>query len=455
MKRNRTILFRGLVECVQGKCRSKRSCLVSSVLVWIAVLSFSNVFVLQNMGKDPPAVLPVDAPTNQHHHPWDRRNQGASGILHNRRNETITSANNKIAPRFFLHVGPHKTATTSIQCALYQYREELKRNDSILFLGKVDEKFCSFPGKGKITQDHRIRKIDECAGDTDECWPKLTSEWEEHRRNGFDMVLSKEGISDLMSLKHSNTRERERFWQAMKQALVGWNVTVVLTYRRFFEWLPSAFNQHAFHMRLQARSKPYSHFPDEQPTTMEQMIEGVLRGSMSAPYPFVDTILKRKLPANWNYYVMNMHRTPDVVQAFVCDEVLETRHTCSNYQPVSQSRQSPADDLVYDYLNVQAFHWGWWIRQDRRGQRARSTRNFVQNVLNLSPLSFPQDCPSQSLLEKFLAYSIAMEDRILGSVDVAHHTDRFWKFSKHLCTVNATKVLLANSTTWKAFYAAL
>lgn len=401
----------------------------------MAMLSFSNVFFLPNKFLE----------NKQNTMRDDSLLYNDTAVL-----AKLVSPSKRRMPRFFLHIGPHKTATTSIQCALYKYQEELKRKDSILFLGKVDERFCPFRVNSRA-QDQRIRNIHLCTGDP-QCWEKLTSEWEVNRKKGYDMVLSKEGISDLGSLNHSDATERERFWSAMDLALVGWNVTVILTYRRFFEWLPSSFNQHAFQMRLQSRKEPWPLVP-EKPITLEDVLAGVLQGTMIPPYPFVDTIRQTQLPANWDWYVMNMHQTPDVVQAFVC-KVLDARNTCSSYQPIPQSRQSPGDDLVYDYLNVQALQWGW-MRQAPRGQRARSTRNFVQNVLKVSPLDFPQDCPSRSLLESLLAYSMALEENIIGSVDAKDHTEPFWRFSKSLCTVNATAVLLANATTWKTFYASV
>ena len=44
--------------------------------------------------------------------------------------------------RMFLHIGPHKSATTTIQCALHQYAPMLRDKDSMVYLGKFDPAFC-------------------------------------------------------------------------------------------------------------------------------------------------------------------------------------------------------------------------------------------------------------------------------------------------------------------------
>ena len=411
---------------------------LSAFILLMVILSLLNFLIIKTFD----ASLPDEAIFDAH-----SRNHSTAAALA-RVNKSKGSR-----PPFILHIGPHKSATTSIQCALYRYRKILKNQDSILFLGKVDERFCDLPENDRpILQDQRIQKLTECMGNTD-CWKKLIAEWEENKRNGLGMVLSKEGISDLASSKHSLESERAIFWPALEDALIGWNVTVVVTYRRFFEWLPSAFNQHAFHMRLQKR-EPWPTAP-QLPQTVEEVIAGIVRGQTPPPYPFVDTLLQRQFPPHWNSYVMNMHRTSDVVRAFLCEEVLQdAKQTCSTYQPAPLSRQSPSEDLVYDYLNVGALHRGW-MSSGRRGQRARSTKTFVQNVLKLSPNDFPKSCPSRSLLEPFLEYSIAMERRILGKVDIQDHLEQFWKSARNFCTVNATAVLTANQSLWKQFYASL
>lgn len=355
-------------------------------------------------------------------------------------------------PRFILHIGPHKTATTSIQCALYQYRKDLQELDSILYLGKVDEKFCQVRADGgKTGQDERVRKMESCFKD-EKCWQGLEGEWGSHRANGVDLVLSKEGISDWASANHSKVEWRQQFWPKFIQALDGWNVTVVLTYRPYFEWLPSAFNQHSHHMRLQARQPfPKSHEPMG---TFGETLVRILDENLLAPYPFVDEILTFSFPSSWNIRVVNLHETGDVVKAFLC-ETLVAEGTCTKYQAVPPSRKSPAEDLAYDYLNIQALRWGWIQETHKRGALMRSTRNFVKHTLRSNVLDYPFDCPTNQTMKKLLERSITLEKNIIGFADSHDLSTKFWASTGRLCTINAKKALLANKTLWMNFYLSL
>jgi hypothetical protein len=347
-------------------------------------------------------------------------------------------------PRMFLHIGPHKSATTSIQCALYHYGPQL-RNDSMVFLGKVDAGWCNF---GKIQQDSRIRTIDKCIKD-ESCWTNMTQEWKDYAKQGIDMVLSKEVLSDWASSKHSKPEFRERFWGSLGSALQGWNVTVLLTYRRYFDWLPSAFNQHAYHTRLQT-NQPWPR-QDEPVETFENFLIKVQEGTKTPPYPFLDDILEYSFPPSWKVHIMDLEESEDIVSTLICD-VLQANYTCQNYQPLPPSRESSIKELMYDYINIQGLHWGW-MRLGKRGTRMRATRDFLDQY-DMSNVAY--DCPDHMLLNTFLDHSLELERKILGNVtDEEEHSWRFWKGMKKFCTVNATKLLLKQPEQWKKFYQSL
>lgn len=351
-------------------------------------------------------------------------------------------------PRCFLHIGPHKTATTSIQCALYRYQTELYNHDSTVFLGKVDSKFCNSPGE--IKQDERIKKLDKCVDDPN-CWGNVTRDWDRHKQDGYNMVLSKEGLSDWALLDRDGVHIHG-FWSAMAQALRGFEVTVLLTYRSFFDWLPSAFYQHAYHMRLQAR-QPWPKMTDTPPETFEQHLMGVLAGRKSPPYPFVDYLVDFPFPVGWKIQIADMQATPDIVQLFFC-HIIDANHTCSIYEPTQPSRESPAEAVAYDALNVEAVQRGW-ITGGRRFLLMQATKRFIRDQLQLRFSDLPVVCPSRAIMEAFLARSITLERTILGDVDVAGHSRRFWDNTEKFCTVNVTHVLLANASAWKRFYQGL
>ena len=350
--------------------------------------------------------------------------------------------------RMFLHIGPHKSATTTIQCALHQYAPMLRDKDSMVYLGKFDPAFCGGSSSGE-KQDERIRKIDQCVRDNEECWGPLIEEWKQHGKEGMDMILSKESLSDWTSNDHSDASYRSFFWSRMATALHGWNVTVLVTYRRYYEWLPSAYTQHLYHTQIQ-KNAPW---PDAVLPTFAQFLEDVLENRRPPPYPYLDTMLQFKFPTNWNVRVLNLHNTNHaIVETLLC-EVFQARNTCNSYQQIAPKRTSQSDALFYDRLNVQATLWGW-LSGGRRFARMKATRRFVEQHLS----NMPKECPDKALLARFLERSLALEQQILVGHGGDHRIDQrhdFWNSTDRFCTPNASSVLLQESKRWKEFYDSL
>eukprot|EP00934_Nitzschia_sp_Nitz4_P005996 Nitzschia sp. Nitz4//scaffold69_size99277//11047//12027//NITZ4_004618-RA/size99277-processed-gene-0.53-mRNA-1//1//CDS//3329556670//5986//frame0 len=322
-------------------------------------------------------------------------------------------------------------------------------NDSTIFLGKIDSKFCKI--KHPVGLDLRVGQLDKCLLQDETCRESITSDWGSYKNQGYDAVLSRELLSDWASPHHSNATFRAKFWPAMAELLAGWNVTVVVSYRRYFEWLLSAFNQHAFHMRVQMR-EPWPSY-DEPFDTFGLALEKILSFQRYPPYPYVDTLVHdfEDLPQGWNIQLQNAPGAKDMVRPFLCD-VLGARQTCESYETFQPKRESPAEDVAYDALNVEAVRRGWSSGRTKRGALARATRSFVSRTLGLSVSAFPVECPNHDILEQFLSRSLALEKDILGFSDNAEHTASFWNYTKRFCSVNASAVLQTNSTLWRDYY---
>jgi hypothetical protein len=385
------------------------------------------------------------------------------------------SISKKQQPRVFLHIGPHKSATTTIQCALHQYAPFLK-NDSMVYLGKVDLPFCGGNSKSKKQpkQDDRIRKLDKCLQD-DDCWQGLTKEWDNYRTQGLDLILSKEALSDWTSSNHSDASFRNLFWDRLSTSLHDWNVTVLVTYRRYYQWLPSAHAQHSYHTMVQS-NQPWP-TTNSQPPTFASVLKDVLNEGQAPPYPYLDSILKFPFPSTWNVHTLTLHdddesssspkKDDDIVTTLLC-HIFQAPYTCQKYHAISPKRTSKAEALVYDRLNVQANLWGW-MAGGRRFARMKATRQFVeqQQQQRLDTHTFPTDCPDPALLELFLERSLALERQILGSRNGSSSSSSdnkkneeaysrgFWNATSTFCTVNATQVLLHDSNLWKEFYQSL
>ena len=56
--------------------------------------------------------------------------------------DTLVKSNNDTTSRpiLILHIGPHKTGTSSLQCDLSHYQNELYKNESVVYLGRIYSK---------------------------------------------------------------------------------------------------------------------------------------------------------------------------------------------------------------------------------------------------------------------------------------------------------------------------
>ena len=425
-------------------------------------------------------------------------------------------------PRFFLHIGMHKSGSTSLQCALHQ-SSDLLAQDSAVFLGKVDFNFCgdasSKKQAGRLSREQKmVKKFESCLLDKEgDCWHNATNflaslvqRWTSkgsainNSSNAPTVILSKEGISALVSVNHSQPDERSLFWNRLQHSLKDWNVTIVITYRRYFEWLVSAKHQYDYHWQIQsnpawpslelARHKReqneqggLSDPPDIQ--TLPSFLSQVLHDDIPPPYPYADVLANYPWPLDWNVVIANIHPQAhipkrDIVSVFICD-ILQAEKTCRYHNVPSPKRQSPSEALVFHRLNVQAYLWGWWNlsgSEGRDGNRRRKTGRFsmmsntrrqykqvwkhssVKDLWQDSTTNMDTlDCPSRDLLQDLLERSLTMERQLISQyagrakvmgrvVNESEHREHFWNTTQLYCSVNAADVLQQPHHDWKSYY---
>lgn len=381
-------------------------------------------------------------------------------------------------PKFFLHIGPHKSATTSIQCALHEAREVLRRQDGIEFLGKADLNFCDGPKKDNAKQDPRFKGFNTCILESDKednrsCWKNVSQTFRDYRDAGggtTTLVLSKESLSAFTSTRHSDEEDRTIFWDRVAESLRGWNVTVVMAYRRYFEWLPSAKFQQDYHHYLQSMRS----WPSEPIPSLVSYVEHLLENSNTKhPYPYVDVMKDFTYPKGWNVHLLDLHRDDgiDIVQDLLCN-VLQANAACEQYHPSSPKRTSPSKALAYHSLNTQAKLMGWFSGDGGRPfQKMQLTMRQVETIWNMTLSDLPHVCLEQKRMEKLLSISLLYERRFhqvsarqTSTNGSSSFSQQFWKFARrNYCVVDAEKVLLqeevgndysssSSSSRWRNFY---
>ena len=158
--------------------------------------------------------------------------------------QTQTQRQEQQRPTLTLHVGPPKTATTSIQCGLHHWSDQLAVEDSIYYIGKPCPKMGSvLPNNETTLNGHKLLMclIDgntHCGG-----YDEFHTRLRRHKSLDHDVVYSNEGFANHLV-------DDDVAWDALKRLLDGWNVRVVIGYRHYFEWIRSLYYQQTLNKKF-------------------------------------------------------------------------------------------------------------------------------------------------------------------------------------------------------------
>lgn len=174
---------------------------------------------------------------------------------------------NSQKPTLLLHVGPPKTGTTYLQHAVLAMNNDIFMKDSYYYLGKVNkESFIkmrfesdfirmALPASWKnlhagwVSRNNRIQTGKQ----------KLKEELSRHLKLNHNIIISAEEFGDLAEYVVSDEAGNEII-DGLREIFDGFDVKIVVVYRRLHEWLISAYD---FHNRPQWYNKEiFEAFPD-------------------------------------------------------------------------------------------------------------------------------------------------------------------------------------------------
>jgi len=367
-----------------------------------------------------------------------------------------------------LHIGPHKTGSTSIQCTLTHYQNILKE-DSYFYIGKKPaEARCPGVKLNENAVDHdlavafqrnmkKLSKKKHLSNVID----KFSASLDYHFRKGENVIIS---IEEFATMSDSGS------WQLLFNDLKRWDVRVVITYRHYFEWLLSAYN--SMHKPL-PRRKNTMKWPNDRNQggfyipTFAAYFDKVLEGdsvSSDGVYfresrPIVDTFVTpaRAVREAKKYFsnvdVMNM-KDGDVVENFICS-IPGADRSCSE---IHQSQKlfdvaNPSVPLHFDMLAMAAYDMGLVDKSNED-----FTRETVRNVLMVS-LPSETDLPLQCLSKEKESILLEMSQKDEQSVglfsapggsDDHDETFRQTVEKKKFCSID-TSVFLRDEK-WRKFF---
>ena len=369
--------------------------LVSAVLsVWYLTVSL-DVTDATGSGPGPPPILDAVAPL-------------PSGSL-------LSAAPTK--PYFVLHVGPPKTATTSIQCGLDLLSADLAKEDAYYFVGKRCPRFSGIMGNGEggIPGHHLMMGLID-ANPHSRGFERLQERMDYHRTKGNHMIFSIEAMSNHLV-------DRPETWKMFLSLFEGWNVRVVVAYRHYFDWIRSMYFQQ--HIGKKYREK----WPDQQ---------GLVHPSFTKFLEYHLERWEKRDPSNdghsWGQHlslyalqyfgnhfddvqIFDLHQEGDVLTNFICQMVANANNMCRRLQTnafvdTGVKRESHSFDA--DRLAVAAYQSGLFHKNIGRTAAVKTISAELEKTGDLL-IAQNLACIDDALVSRFLNASLWFEEQVVAS----------------------------------------
>jgi len=364
-------------------------------------------------------------------------------------------------PYMFIHIGPLKTGTTSIQKALGIYQSILHDKDryDVNFVKNIGRIIIGFGRKNLLNFFLGcVTHSSYCSKTNPEQWSKLLNITSEPgTKEGLNMIISEENLS----FSDFNNSDWEEFLSHHKKI---YNIQFVMYYRRYFDALPSWYNQQykyrgMYDKRLSRKwpseggVRPQS-FPSyfdnrDWPNLIHNMMD-----EDTGKYPAITLTVKHVIDKlSIPVRIGNFHGKSDAVEDFFCNILPNANHTCYEVKMRSKAiRANGAENpqgINSDLFAVAA-------KENGLLHPKNTLERFDLNakILNEGLKNVPLSCLEGEKLEEFRQFSYAAEEELMPSMLDTHDED-FWKAveKKKFCSVDTEKLILDER--WIAFFKSL
>lgn len=371
---------------------------------------------------------------------------------------------------FYLHAGPPKTGTTTLQCSLPLFSSQLKQ-DGFVFIGKVTD--C--PNRGFDRNFYvNPRSVANCINSyaSDNCDLSCLLRIADESGNKCQHLKRMKGLLDQakeqnLSVIYSSEGMFDGFeFRPQFQELIGTNyhVKVVVVYRRYYQWMLSRYNSLSKYQNGRPGRSILNKWLDEGGQTIATL-QQVLHHSYNETDRRID--LKGD---TWDFVdeygqhyqdviVHSMYAPKGLLHTFVCD-FLEAKKTCKVVYTVESTVHNPAVPLYPDRLAVAAYERGLLknkslTRDDVRQKILRNENKFGFR----KTMEYPLTCISSEEMEQIWHTSVEKEKRMFPDMArpewTEHMNDMKTDFDKYVskgsfCNVNVGQVLLSKK--WIDFF---
>uniref|UniRef100_A0A7S2P0T1 Sulfotransferase domain-containing protein n=1 Tax=Leptocylindrus danicus TaxID=163516 RepID=A0A7S2P0T1_9STRA len=388
--------------------------------------------------------------------------------------DTVTSSNGvDDRPLFILHIGPGKTGSSTLQAELEQYGELLKE-DNFYYIGIFPLRLGGSMQKGEFSTEKAIQMFrcfqdDRLFCEKNTIVEQLRQLLANHQAEGHNVIFSFENWSALP------THELTEFkWAILKEILSSFRVKVVITYRRYYSWLPSLFNQYFKQNYVQIDTGVRGNdWPDGGGLVIPSFAES-FDENMNAIEPHLANYFHpRQDPLRakekWEEQfpgvsVLNMHDDGDLTNNFICKILPGATRACQAEKPLAEWSESelrllrnPSVKLHYDMIATAA-HIRGWVNDGLTRQEVRDAIQCRWQEMKVSEDEY-LTCPSGSQYEEIVARSKDYEKLMVpefsetpGAISSFEKEFRENVEKKKYCSVDPNLVLDDEGLNWLNFF---
>ena len=301
-------------------------------------------------------------------------------------------------PRLYLHVGPGKMATTTIQDALHANKETFSADNFCVIDSRAFQKVAeqlNIHGFESMTLPNGIRGADKEITSLKVNYLKTKKELTGCQDRNLSVVLSSEYLG-LVS--------REQYDRSLAPLLKGFTLTIVVGYRRFYSWAPSVYFQLKRHS-----SKGYVTWDDKFATNFKSYF----KNNDNLYKLYTDSYIN-----NWSHIVdrdnikiYNMHEDNNVVKTFYCS-VVKAEHACKEAIENPPPESNVGFSTVFDAIAVAAHKKGIVPGNFTRKGATLVTSNFFSDKL-ITQSDLPKDCFEEEDMARIMEKSKVVESMLL------------------------------------------
>ena len=271
-----------------------------------------------------------------------------------------------------------------------------------------------------------------------------------------DLVLSDEVFTRNRAIL-TNYEELETFQKDVHDI---YNLKVVVTYRRYEDWYPSARRQ--INLRSQKTSTWIGPIKSQFPMALKHARKNSHQ-IYPAPAELIQTLQQQN--STLDISVFNFHENSDnMMETFACTILQNAHHTCqlsklpNSTKVYMASDKEVKDDLLFDEIVSMAADIGLVDSTLlKRKVAVTGARIWYQEIQNHTTMKdIPMKCPTDDELNEYLQLSLDVEKQIIpefvsSEVEEAHK-QTFWDAAKSnkYCSVDTDIVM--KDPEWLVFF---